>query len=429
MRRAFISLYIIIVAAIVIIGWGLDRIWASYQPDPSIGAYQQGMLNLLQQQLLALPVAQREAELTRLNREMALEVSSYGLADLSSSKLAEDIVAGQAVLVNDGRHRQRLYQRLGDTNTVLGIVHHTPPAPRHGIYTALIILFYLGLAVVVFVWVWPLSRDLHALQKQSTQVGKDGVTATVTLRRNSHVQPLADAFNAMATRVRELLAARKEMTYAVSHEIRTPLARMKFALEMADNSDDDARVRQQLAGVKEDVAALERFVNELLSYAAFDASEQSLDWESGDFVDFAQALAAEIDRAQPGVTFSVDCQRASRVICCDWPLMERVVSNLLLNARRYAHRRVSITLAGNKQAYEITVEDDGPGIAEADADKVFASFVRVDAANSDTGLTKGYGLGLAIVRRIISWHHGSVSVTRGAWGGAKFVLRWPVPPP
>lgn len=423
MRRAFISLYIIIVAAIVIIGWGLDRIWATYQPEPTINAYQQGVLSMLEQHLLPLAPAQREAELQRLNGELALEISSYRLTDLSSSTLASDIEAGHPVLINDAREQQRIYQRLGDSDTVLGIVHSTQPAQRHGAYTALIALFYLSLAVVVFVWVWPLSRDLYALQRQTTQVGKDGATGTVSLRRNSHVQPLADAFNAMANRVRELLAARKEMTYAVSHEIRTPLARMKFALEMAENSDDDTLARRQLAGVKDDVAALERFVNELLSYASFDASEQSLDWEDGDFIEFAQALLNDIEPEQPEVAFSVRCLRSNSTVRCDWPLMERVVSNLLTNASRYARQQVAVILAGDDRHYQVTVEDDGPGVAEEDADKVFASFVRLD---NEGNKTRGYGLGLAIVRRIMSWHGGSVSVTKGELGGAKFVLRWPV---
>ena len=423
MRRAFISLYIIIVAAIVIIGWGLDRIWATYQPEPSINAYQQSVLSMLEQQLLPLEPAQRDAELQRLNRQLALEISSYRLKDLSSSTLASDIEAGHPVLLNDARHHQRLYQRVGETDTVLGIAYNTPPAQRHGAYTALIALFYLSLAVVVFVWVWPLSRDLYALQRQTTQVGKDSATATVSLRRNSHVQPLADAFNAMANRVRELLAARKEMTYAVSHEIRTPLARMKFALEMAENSGDDTLVRRQLAGVRDDVAALERFVNELLSYASFDASEQSLDWEDGDFGEFAQALLEEIKAERPEISFSVQCLSSNGRVRCDWPLMERVISNLLNNASRHARQQVTLTLAGDDTQYQVTVEDDGPGIAESDTDKVFASFVRLDTEGNNA---RGYGLGLAIVRRIMSWHGGSVSVTRGEeLGGARFELRWP----
>jgi signal transduction histidine kinase len=99
-----------------------------------------------------------------------------------------------------------------------------------------------------------------------------------------------------------------------------------------------------------------------------------------------------------------------------------VVRNLLYNAMRYARStiRVSFSILPDG-SYDLRVEDDGPGIPEADRVRVFDSFVQLD----DPGRRRsGYGLGLAIVKRILEWHGGNVAVFQSELGGAAFVATW-----
>jgi two-component system sensor kinase ParS len=103
--------------------------------------------------------------------------------------------------------------------------------------------------------------------------------------------------------------------------------------------------------------------------------------------------------------------------------MALAASNLLVNASRYAKSAVSIELTVRDGGYSLAVEDDGPGIPEADREKVFKAFTRLDDSRSRG--TGGYGLGLAIVARIAALHGGTARVETAQLGGARIVIEWP----
>ena len=107
-------------------------------------------------------------------------------------------------------------------------------------------------------------------------------------------------------------------------------------------------------------------------------------------------------------------------------LMAIALSNLIVNACRYARATVRLTLRAGAAGYELVVEDDGDGVPEAARAAVFKPFTRLDTSrNRETG---GFGLGLAIVARIAALHGGAVAVeASSALGGACFTLRWPGP--
>jgi len=121
---------------------------------------------------------------------------------------------------------------------------------------------------------------------------------------------------------------------------------------------------------------------------------------------------------------SIHCEVDSdaKTVVCDVHLMETVLRNLLYNAIRHARRQIRVTFAiVAQQRYRLCVEDDGPGIAEADRERVFDSFVQL---GRPTGEKAGFGLGLAIVKRILEWHGGSAHVEQSALNGARFVVDW-----
>ena len=104
--------------------------------------------------------------------------------------------------------------------------------------------------------------------------------------------------------------------------------------------------------------------------------------------------------------------------------LHRALQNLLSNAIRYAETRVRVSYRVSLDRCQVDVEDDGPGVPEDRWERLFTPFFRVD--DSRTRVTGGHGLGLSIVRRIIRWHGGRVSIARSqALGGACFTLAWP----
>jgi signal transduction histidine kinase len=103
--------------------------------------------------------------------------------------------------------------------------------------------------------------------------------------------------------------------------------------------------------------------------------------------------------------------------------MQRAIGNLIQNAANHAKNRIEVTLAENGEACVIHVDDDGPGIAEADRHRVFQAFTRLDASRSRK--SGGYGLGLTIVHRVVTWHGGNVQVSESPLGGARLTISWP----
>jgi signal transduction histidine kinase len=102
--------------------------------------------------------------------------------------------------------------------------------------------------------------------------------------------------------------------------------------------------------------------------------------------------------------------------------MGRAVSNLLCNAARYAHAQVDLSIECADNLILLHVDDDGPGIPETARERVFEPFMRLDESrNRESG---GFGLGLAIVQRIVEWHGGHASVSQSPLGGARFTLQW-----
>jgi two-component system sensor histidine kinase RstB len=102
----------------------------------------------------------------------------------------------------------------------------------------------------------------------------------------------------------------------------------------------------------------------------------------------------------------------------------RAVNNLVSNAERYAKTTLKVSFFKELEDYVLWVEDDGPGVPDAESETIFLAFKQLD--NAQREISKEHGLGLAIVKQIAHWHNGSATVTRSQLGGAKFELKWPI---
>lgn len=426
MNRAFLSLYFFIVISVVLIGWGLDKFWESLAPQNDLSAEVVDLITLLDHQLKDLPREQQAAWLAQTQQNLHHHLELIDLDDLANTSVSAKILAGEIVPVGTGDVGMRWYKRLDTSQTLLVLT--APESPNHNstIYSGLLVIFYLGIALVIFLWVWPLSRDLSKLEKQTRHVGKDGVTELLAIAPRSTVYPLANAFNKMSRRIRELISSHREMTYAVSHELRTPLARMKFALAMTETPTNLEQLKIPLESIRQDIHEMEELISSLLLYAGFEQSSGTLDQRDGHMKDLLDAILARRNRDRPSdLTIEILDQSHGAVFTCEWKLMETVIQNLLQNAARFARSRIRIQLAATDTEFLLAIEDDGPGIPTADRERVFDSFVRL--YNEDSTQIGGFGLGLAIVRRVLHWHRGTVVFEESEWGGAKVLLSWPKP--
>ena len=149
-----------------------------------------------------------------------------------------------------------------------------------------------------------------------------------------------------------------------------------------------------------------------------------LDVQSHALADWVRRAVDGVRASAASVTFQCEAPATAVSACFDDRFMTRALGNVLRNAARHARAEVRVSAAVTLGACVIHVDDDGPGVPASEHERIFEPFVRLDA-NRDGG---GYGLGLAIARRILRWHDGDIAVHASPLGGARFSLRWPATP-
>jgi two-component system sensor histidine kinase TctE len=243
------------------------------------------------------------------------------------------------------------------------------------------------------------------------------------------VRALAKAINTLLAEVQESVSAQKRFINDAAHQLRTPLAGLKSQTELALNESKEPELRSRLEMVQQSAARSAHLVNQLLALAR---AEPNATAEQGktrmDMRKLAADLCAElVPRAlAAGVDlgFGEDSDEpdTTPLFVMGHPLLLReALTNLIDNAIRYAGRGKVVTV--NAQAKDekiiVTVEDNGPGLAEADRERVFQRFVRATYDGN------GCGLGLAIAREIVTRHSGTVVLEQALPQGLKAVIRLP----
>jgi two-component system sensor kinase ParS len=293
-------------------------------------------------------------------------------------------------------------------------------------WTAWLALSMVIGAVLLLLWALPVWRDLDSLRNATLRMGQGDLGVRARLSHFSGIRHVGESFNQMAERIAALVENQRSLTNAVSHELRTPLARLSFEVDMLGQEKFQAKREQILLDMRTDISELEAMVEELLVYARLERpADDIVKQETVDVRDWlGEALAQVAHQADSrGVRCHVRDEGLPAHVQLHPRYMSRALLNLVQNAVRYAKGRIDISLtACPAGGFELIVDDDGPGIAPADRERIFDPFVRLDESR-DRG-TGGAGLGLAIVKRVAASHKGTIEVHDSPLGGARFVLRW-----
>ncbi|GGF47503.1 two-component sensor histidine kinase [Marmoricola endophyticus] len=257
------------------------------------------------------------------------------------------------------------------------------------------------------------------------------------LQRRVPEPPTGDEIHRLAVTVNRTLARleafgvrQRQFVADASHELRSPLASIRQTAEVA-RAHPGALPEGELADtVLDEGARMQRLVAQLLVLTRTDDGGAARERREIDLDDLVLATAGRVRHGSAGRpdadrSLRVDTSRVGPVrVRGDELALTQVVRNLGDNAARHARSTVSYSLVQRGDRAELVVEDDGPGVAEEDRERIFERFVRLDEARArDDG---GSGLGLAIVEEIVRAHGGSVQVSRAELGGARFVVLLPV---
>jgi two-component system OmpR family sensor kinase len=422
--RHFLGLYVLIVLTLAAVSWGQDRLLALHSgQDPGSDAAQATALYALEARLGQLPQAQWSAAVAAFAAKAGAGIELMARKDIAGGHVLEELARGGIAYLQSSGGDWWALKQLND-DYVLAFRSSDPPPGRSPLEWALSALFYGIIALVIMGWLWPLTRDVRALERAAARFGDRNWVFDADIKPRSQIFALAQTFRKMAQRIDGLIASHKDMSNAVSHEIKTPLARMQFEIELAQASQDIEQVKASLAHVKSDAAAINDLVAATMSYAILERADLKLNLGTHDFTVLVPAIAENVRRnSRPGLEMGAAVDAGADAVVCDLHLIESVLKNLLYNAARYATREVRVSFGVRDGMNRLTVDDDGPGIPEAERQRVFESFVQLDPA---AGRKSGFGLGLAIVRRAVEWHGGEVSATGSPLGGARLSARWPV---
>ena len=281
-----------------------------------------------------------------------------------------------------------------------------------------------------------LTRPLEQMAQAAREIGEDNLDARLTVAApDAEIADVTRVLNEMLGRLeaafvaqQALISSQRRFVADASHELRSPLSNLRGTVEVAlrrPRTPEDYRETLQVSLAE--IERLSRLVTALLTLSRADAGGLARPFEACDLCEIAaRSVAAHKARAaQNAVELRLDCSENLRVVG-DADRLREVADNLLDNALRYApaSSHVAVTVGRDGDNCVLSVEDCGPGLNEADLERVFDRFYRADSSRARQ--SGGLGLGLAIVKAIAQSHGGEVCARNRDAGGAMFVVRLPV---
>jgi two-component system, OmpR family, sensor kinase len=233
----------------------------------------------------------------------------------------------------------------------------------------------------------------------------------------------------MAGRLDRQVRAEKELLANVSHELRTPLARLRLALELAAEGDL-AQARRHLSGMEEDLAEIERLVEDVLTASRLElgaaSGSEPLHRSPVAIRELVQSTAERFRVAHPDRELRVEAAEGMPELSADPVLLRRVLENLLANAAKYSDAPAPILLSAVARDGSVLVEvrDRGIGIDPGDVPRLFTPFFRTDRSRARG--SGGTGLGLALARRVVEAHGGTITVESRPGEGTAMRVALPV---
>ncbi len=387
---------------------------------------------LLIDELIRYPEAEQPRRLAELKQARGfgfdLELLTRDSANLDDDQRRRLDEGDTVMALARGGDAVRVFAAIAGTGWImqLGPLYQMNPYPPQ----LLILIGLLGLSLIgltVYLLVRQLEQRLSVLEGAATRIAAGNLETRVPDVGTDSVGRLAAAFNGMARHLQRLLAVQREMVSAVAHELRTPVARLRFGLEMSAEAQTDEARRKYLEGMDGDIDDLDALVDEMLVYSRLERGSPTLNFQQVDLRALVDQVIGELAPLRADVSVSRgECTTAADGSCwaeAEPQYLRRALSNLINNAMRHANSRVQVSFTIDGQTVRLEVDDDGPGVPEADWEKVFTPFLRLD--DSRTRASGGHGLGLSIVRRIIYWHGGRSQLGHSDLGGARFSLVWP----
>jgi len=307
---------------------------------------------------------------------------------------------------------------------------------------SIFVLYWIFLAYILAALIWwyiALSRQNEQIASQQKQLAASGLYTSQTniddALQRKRLQYIGEGaifllliaagaiylFKAVKKQLR-LSRQQQDFMMAVTHELKTPIAVSKLNLETLQRRKlEETQLNKLLQNTVEEVDRMNDLCNNLLLSSNMESGNYRIQKEEMNLTALANHIATEYRRRFPERIIDLhatnDC-----VVHADPFLIEIALNNLLDNALKYSPKSGQIQLQVNQLEYhvQVIIGDEGPGIAASDKKKIFDKFYRT--GSEATQRSKGTGLGLYLVKRIMDTHNGSVYVEDAQPLGSRFIL-------
>lgn len=345
-----------------------------------------------------------EAEMTDAERGLALHIQAL----LPPSKTHRTVLVKYRKPTAD--ELKRVHTATVVTEIIVPLVRGTqlittymrpppPPWPIQSIAAATVAILMSSLAAGLVAR--RVTRPLMKLTGAAAVAARGGTAPRVPEQGPEDVRRAATAFNAMTDQVTRTMESQRQLLSAVGHDLRTPITAMRINTEFVEDADTRERLEKNIEELQE------------LTEAVLSAAK-GVGWEQLRKIDLAalvESVCTDLEDIGKPVTWET---HATAPLTCRPNEVRRAIRNLIENALAYGNK-ADVHLNDLPQAYEVIVEDEGPGIPDEDRSRVFEPFVRLETSRSSE--TGGSGLGLTLVKAIAESHGGAIRLENREQGG------------
>ncbi|MFA5806350.1 MAG: HAMP domain-containing sensor histidine kinase [Melioribacteraceae bacterium] len=279
----------------------------------------------------------------------------------------------------------------------------------------LIVLFTIIFTTAYFLIRWVL-KPIYWLGEGVEQISKGNLSHNIRSGVPDELGVLAESFNLMTKRVREMIRSKDQLLLDVSHELRSPLTRIRVALEsIPQNITKDS--------ITEDLKDIEKMITEILETERLTSSHGKLYLKEANISDIIKEVVQSFEDKSPGVKLISVPENVT--LCIDVDRVKIVLKNVLENSVKYSkpeNQPVEISVDDEEKWVVIRIKDYGLGIPEEELPFIFEPFYRVDKSRSK--VTGGYGLGMSLCKKIMDAHDGFIEINSKLDIGTTVYLRF-----
>ncbi len=433
--KLFLTMWLSIVGFSASIGLLNDKLAREQWAEEPANTFSRGMYRIAQRLKITLATAGADAAREELVAIPRMSRNYIFVVDENDAEILQRDAILRALRARHGRmEAESVLARNGQQHTIF-LVDRIPPttilAPGPDGTALRILAGALISALVSFFLARSLTAPLEALRTATRQIAAgdlDARVAETTPQRRDEFGQLGADFNQMASRLQTMQQSSRRLLRDVSHELRSPLARLSVALEIARKKGSEA-ITPELNRIALEGDRLEALVNDVLGLLRETSENSPKQDETLDIsallTELVEVVNYEVADGKPGVQWKPG---EEVLFYGDRELLWRTMENLLRNALRHtdADRGVQLSLQADAADLQllIAVRDFGTGVPEAELQKIFEPFYRVqESRDRHSG---GHGIGLSIAAAAVGRHGGVIEASNVSEGGlcVKVCLPW-----